>query len=197
MLPRHGLSIIKTTVALITSLLVVASPLPAQESSPPAVVPYTINPGDLLSVTVWKEQDLQRQVLVRPDGSFSFPLAGEIDANNKSVRQVQAELVRQLEKYIPDPEVTVAIEQLLGNKVYVLGQVNRPGEFIANSNLDVTQALAMAGGFTPFAQKNDVRILRRYNAEIRAIKFQYTDIEKGKRLEQNILLRPGDTIVVP
>ncbi len=197
MFPRVKLHIAKITAALMVSLLTFTPPLSAQESSPVAVAPYTINPGDVLTVTVWKEEDLQRQVLVRPDGSFSFPLAGEIDAKNKSVRQVQAELIRQLGKYIPDPEVTVAIDQLLGNKVYVLGQVNRPGEFVANSNLDVTQALAMAGGFTPFAQKNDVRILRRYNGELRAIKFQYSDIEKGKKLNQNILLRPGDTIVVP
>ncbi len=186
-------------IAACAACLTLTGTIAAQESpaTAAAVAPYTINPGDVLSVTVWKEEDLQRQVLVRPDGSFSFPLAGDIDATGKSVAQVQTELIQRLEKYIPDPVVTIATEQILGNKVYVLGQVNRPGEFIANTRMDVTQALAMAGGFTPFAQKNDIKILRRFGTQARAINFKYGDIEKGKQLEQNILLQPGDTIVVP
>ena len=169
----------------------------AQSSGPAAAAPYMVNPGDVLSVTVWKEEDLQRQVLVRPDGSFSFPLAGEISALNKSVEQVRGELADRLTRYIPDPVVTVAVEQIQGNKVFVIGQVNRPGEFIATTVLDVTQALAMAGGFTPFAQKNEIKVMRRINGVSQAFTFDYGDIEKGKRLEQNVILRPGDTIVVP
>jgi len=191
---RNSYSALTLLVIILNGLTPTAS---AQTPSDGNLAPYTINPGDILSVTVWKEEDLQRQVLVRPDGSFSFPLAGNIDARNKSVEQVQAELVSKLERFIPDPVVTVAAEQILGNKVYVLGQVNRPGEFIANTRMDVTQALAMAGGFTPFAQKNDVKILRRAGDEARAIEFKYGEIEKGKRLEQNVLLKPGDTIIVP
>jgi polysaccharide export outer membrane protein len=190
---RHLISVCALCVLSVAPVAASWSQAPAED----AVAPYTINPGDILSVTVWKEEDLQRQVLVRPDGSFSFPLAGDIDARNKSVEQVQAELVSRLERFIPDPVVTVATEQILGNKVYVLGQVNRPGEFIANTRMDVTQALAMAGGFTPFAQVNNVVILRRLGDEASSIGFKYGDIEKGKRLEQNILLQPGDTIVVP
>lgn len=182
---------------LLTGLVGLVPAASAQATTEGDVAAYTINPGDVLSVTVWKEEDLQRQVLVRPDGSFSFPLAGEINARNKSVAEVQSELVSKLERFIPDPVVTVATEQILGNKVYVIGQVNRPGEFIANTRMDVAQALAMAGGFTPFAQKNDVKILRRTGNEARAISFKYGEIEKGKRLEQNVLLQPGDTIVVP
>lgn len=169
----------------------------AMASGPAADAPYTINPGDLLSITVWKEPDLQRQVLVRPDGSFSFPLAGDISALDKTVEQVRGELAQRLSKYIPDPVVTVATEQIQGNKVFVIGQVNRPGEFIASTVLDVTQALAMAGGFTPFAQKNEIKIMRRINGVSQAFTFDFGDIEKGRRLEQNVVLRPGDTIVVP
>jgi polysaccharide export outer membrane protein len=187
----------RRSTALLLGLITIlaCSPVQAQDSEP--VLPYIINPGDLLSVVVWKEEDLQRQVLVRPDGAFSFPLAGEIQATGKSVAQVQDELAAQLSRYIPDPVVTIAVEQILGNRIYVIGQVNRPGEFIASGRIDVVQALSLAGGFTPFAQKNDILILRRRNGIVENTPFRYNEIEKGKNLAQNIILQPGDAIVVP
>lgn len=159
--------------------------------------PYTINPGDVLSITVWREPDLQRQALVRPDGGLSFPLAGDINASGMSIEELQQEITNRLSEYIPEPVVTVATEQILGHRIYVIGQVQRPGEFPASSRLDVVQALAIAGGFTPFAQKNDIKILRRVNGVPRAIDFRYGDIEKGRNLETNQILQPGDAIVVP
>jgi polysaccharide export outer membrane protein len=180
----------------ILSLVLVMIQLPVLADVAPDSA-YTINPGDLLSITVWKEEDLQRQVLVRPDGAFSFPLAGEIDATGKSVEQVRAELVERLSRFIPDPVVTVATEQILGNKIYVIGQVNRPGEFVAAARIDVVQALSIAGGFTPFAQKNDILILRRRDGVLEDIPFRYNEVEKGRNLAQNIVLQPGDAIVVP
>jgi polysaccharide export outer membrane protein len=158
---------------------------------------YGVNPGDIMTVSVWKEEDLQRQVLVLPDGKISFPLAGDIDAAGRSVGDIRATITEKLSRYIPDPVVTVTVEQALGNKAYVLGQVLRPGEFVAGSQLDVSQALAMAGGFTPYAQVNDIKVLRRDNGVLKSISFRYGDIEKGKKLEQNILLEPGDVIIVP
>lgn len=175
------------------AILACAAPK-AQDSLP---MPYIINAGDVISVIVWKEEDLQRQVLVRPDGAFSFPLAGEIQATGKSVADVQQELTERLTRYIPDPVVTVATEQILGNRIYVIGQVTRPGEFVATSRIDVVQALSLAGGFTPFAQKNDILILRRRNGILEDLPFRYNEIEKGKNLAQNIILQPGDAIVVP
>jgi len=112
---------------------------------------YTVKPGDLLSISVWKEPDLQRPALVRPDGSFSFPLVGEIDARGKTVADLNKTMGQKLAKYISDPVVTVSIQEIKGNKVYVIGQVNKPGEFIMNPTVDVMQALSMAGGTTPFA----------------------------------------------
>ncbi|MGI9343453.1 MAG: polysaccharide biosynthesis/export family protein [Gammaproteobacteria bacterium] len=160
--------------------------------------PYTVNPGDVLSITVWKEEDLQRQVIVRPDGAFSFPLTGDIQAEGQSVEQIRQAVANRLERFIPDPVVTVAVDDLGGNKVYVIGQVNRPGEFRAAGQMDVMQALSMGGGMTAFAQTGDIRILRRgIDGRLIAIRFDYKDIEKGKRLEQNILLEPGDVVVVP
>lgn len=158
---------------------------------------YTVNPGDVLAVSVWKEPDLERPVLVRPDGGFSFPLAGEIQAEGQTVDQVRALLTERLQRYIPDPVVTVSVTEIRGNKIYVIGQVARPGEFLVNPNVDVMQALAMAGGGTPFAQTNNIRILRRTTSGQTAIEFRYDDILRGRSLEQNIMLKAGDTVVVP
>lgn len=167
----------------------------AQES---AIGDYVINPGDLLSVLVWKEEGLQRQILVRPDGAFSFPLAGEIQARDKSVEDIRQILTDRLAKYIPDPVVTVAVESAQGNQVYVIGQVNRPGAIPAPARIDVLQALSIAGGFTPFAQQNDILILRRDPAgALNSIRFRFKQVEKGKNLEQNIVLHAGDVIIVP
>jgi polysaccharide biosynthesis/export protein len=158
---------------------------------------YTIQPGDVLDVSVWKEEDLVKQVLVRPDGGMSFPLAGDIQAAGKSVAELQAVITEKLTKYIPDPVVTVATLKLDGNKVYVIGKVARPGEFQANRYLDVVQALSMAGGMTPYASDNKITVLRRENGKQRSIPFRYGDIEKGEDLEQNIILQSGDVVVVP
>ena len=160
--------------------------------------PYTVNPGDVLSISVWKETDLQRGVVIRPDGAFSFPLAGEIQAEGKSIPEIQGLLTERLERFIPDPVVTIATESVAGHNVYVIGQVNRPGQFNVSATVDVTQALSIAGGTTTFAKLDDIKILRRDNkGALIAIPFDFSDIEKGKRLHQNILLRPGDVVVVP
>lgn len=159
--------------------------------------PYTINPGDVLSISVWKEADLQREVLVRPDGFFSFPLAGQVRAAGRSVAELEDELTRKLSEYIPELVVTVATLQIGGNKVYIIGQVQRPGEYPVTTSVDVMQALAVAGGTTPFAEVNNIRILRRSGEQQTAIPFRYGDVASGKRLEQNIVLQPGDVVVVP
>jgi polysaccharide export outer membrane protein len=170
---------------------------PALAQQPPGG-DYTVQPGDLLEVSVWKEADLQREVLVRPDGHFSFPLAGDIDATGKTVDDLRHEIASILQKYIPDLIVTVTVKSIQGNKVYVMGQVNRPGEFIVNPRVDVMQALSMAGGTTPFAALNDIVVLRRDgNGSQRAIRFAYKDVERGRSLEQNIVLNSGDVVVVP
>jgi len=159
--------------------------------------PYTINPGDMLEISVWKEPDLQRQVLVRPDGAFSFPLSGDILAEGRTVDAIRQELTSQLRTYIPDLVVTVTVAEIGGNKIFVFGQVKTPGEFIVNPRVDVIQALSIAGGVTPFAQLNDIKILRRRNGVQTILQFRYNDIIKGQKLEQNILLEVGDIVLVP
>ena len=168
----------------------------AQDMSAPGDV-YHILPGDILQVSVWKEPDLQLEVLVLPDAAFSFPLAGYITTKGQSAPDLQAELTRRLTRYISEPVVTISVKAVLGNKVYVIGQVNRPGEFIVNPRVDVMQALSMAGGTTPFAALNSIKILRRNGNEQFAISFRYNDVIKGKDLIQNRVLQSGDIVVVP
>lgn len=158
---------------------------------------YGIHPGDVLTISVWKEEGLQGDVLVRPDGGISFPLIGDVSAAGKTVKQVTALVTERLTKFIPDPVVTVTIKALTGNVVYVIGKVNRAGEFPATHNLDVMQALSMAGGANPFAALNDIKILRRVGGKQSSIPFRYGDVESGDKLEQNIILQSGDIVVVP
>ncbi len=158
---------------------------------------YLIQPGDVLQIMVWKETDLQSEVVVRPDGGVSFPLSGDLQAAGGTVEALRDALHERLLKYIPDPVVTVLVKIANGNRIYVVGKVNRPGEFPLMRPTDVMQALGLAGGATPFAAVNDIRILRREAGQQIVIRFRYDDVVKGRRLEQNVLLRSGDTVVVP
>jgi polysaccharide export outer membrane protein len=158
---------------------------------------YRVQPGDLLTVSVWKEKELQSDVLVRPDGGLSFPLAGDIDAEGLTLTDLQKLLVERLSRYIPDPVVTVSVKAIGGNRIYVIGKVARPGEFDFSRPIDVMQALSLAGGATPFAALNEIVILRRENGQQRVLPFRYGDVEHGRGLRQNVLLESGDTVVVP
>lgn len=159
--------------------------------------PYLLQPGDVLQVSVWKEADLTMDVLVRPDGGVSFPLAGDLTAEGRSLEELRADLAARLKKFIPEPEVTVMVKEVAGNTVYVLGKVNRPGAFRMPGPVDVMQALAMAGGTSTFAALNDIKVLRRSGDRQSAIDFRYGDVQAGRALEQNILLGNGDIVVVP
>ncbi|MEQ1637418.1 MAG: polysaccharide biosynthesis/export family protein [Methylococcales bacterium] len=162
------------------------------------LTPYLVQPGDVLEIMVWKEEQLQMEVLVRPDGYLSFPLAGEVLVKGKSFAEIQKLLTARLKEYMPDLLVTVSAKQLFSNKIFVMGKVLKPGEFPLVRSIDVTQALALAGGVTPFADVNEIKILRRDNfGNQRALPFRYGDIEDGAELKQNILLQSGDSVVVP
>ncbi len=158
---------------------------------------YLLQPGDVLQVAVWKETDLTLEVLIRPDGGMSFPLAGELPAAGHTVAELTAMLEAKVRKFEPDAVVTVVVKAATGNRVYVIGKVQRPGDFPLNRPTDVMQALSLAGGATPFANTNGIRILRRAGDRQSSIPFHYSDVERGRRLDQNILLQSGDTVVVP
>jgi len=191
-------AISKRLLRLAVLLAIVAATRTGLCADVPAREPYKVNPGDVLEVSVWKEEDLQRQLLVNPDGHFAFPLAGDMTAEGKTVEELRQELAGKLTRFIPDVVVTVAALKVDGNLVYVLGQVARPGSFVMNRTTDVMQAISMAGGPTPFADVDEIKILRRgdQGSQI-AVSFKYSDVKEGKKLDQNILLRAGDTVVVP
>jgi polysaccharide export outer membrane protein len=183
------------------SLLAVSLPLTSvsQERAPDASGSsyYKIQPGDILEISVWREEYLERQVIVQPDGRVSFPLVGVLPAAGSTVDEVQSRVAERLTRFIPDPVVTVSIKEIRGNRIYVLGQVKDPGQFIINPRIDVVQALALAGGTTPFAELNDIKILRRSGERQTLIEFRYGDIARGRNLEQNIMLQSGDVVLVP
>jgi polysaccharide export outer membrane protein len=158
---------------------------------------YQLQPGDVLQVTVWKETDLTSEVLIRPDGGITFPLAGEIQAAGHTVRDLTGVLEQRIRKFEPDAVVTVTVKAATGNRVYVIGKVTRPGDFPLNRPIDVMQALSLAGGATAFADINGIRILRRDGDRETSLAFRYGDVQRGRKLEQNILLKSGDTVVVP
>lgn len=158
---------------------------------------YLVKPGDVLQISVWGEEDLQGEVLVTPDGSFSFPLAGHLSARGRTAAELQEIVKQKLVTYLTAPVVTVSVKQINGNKIYVIGQVNNPGAFVMNHSVDVVQALSLAGGATPFAALNDIIILRRDATRQIALSFRYSDVSRGKNLEQNVQLQSGDVVVVP
>jgi polysaccharide export outer membrane protein len=180
------------------SLFSVAHAADPRPAGPPDTLPYTVKAGDTLAIAVWKEPDLtSNAVLVRPDGTFSFPLVGQVDARGKGVQELQNLITERLRKYISDPVVTVSVQEVKGNKVYVIGQVNKPGDFIVNPSVNVMQALSMAGGATAFASLNNIIILRRSAGAQVAVPFHYNDVIHGKDLQQNVDLQAGDVVVVP
>jgi len=160
-------------------------------------VSYQIGPGDVLRISVWKEEGMQLEVLVRPDGEITFPLAGEIKAGGLTTKELSDSLVEKLKRYIPHPSVTVSVLKSVSNKIYVIGKVNRPGEFIATGYMDVLQALTMAGGLTPYADSDEIKIIRRTESGTKMKLFDYDEVISGERLDMNIILEAGDTIVVP
>lgn len=168
---------------------------PAGDAS--ATAGYQIGPEDQLAISVWGEEDLQRTVLVRPDGGISFPLAGDLQAAGKTPDELQKEITQRLQKYIPEPFVTVSVETVAGYKVYVLGQVNTPGEYPVGRYVDVLQALSLAGGLTPYASKDNITIRRRQGGREVVLPFSYSAASRGGDSSQNIILQSGDTVVVP
>ena len=158
---------------------------------------YVIGPGDLLSISVWKEEGLQKEVLVKPDGYITFPLVGDIKAGGINTKALTVLLVDKLNEFIPNPNLTVSVLQSTSNRVYVIGQVNKPGQFITSQYMDVLQALTMAGGLTPFADSDNIKILRRSEAGKEIFEFDYDEVVSGEAMEMNIVLKAGDTVVVP
>jgi polysaccharide export outer membrane protein len=158
---------------------------------------YRVGAEDVLEISVWREEALKKELLVRPDGGVSYPLIGEVQVAGKTVLEIREEIAKRLERFIPDPAVSVAILKVGSQRVYVIGKVNKPGEYPLGRYVDVLQALSMAGGLTPFADSNDIRVMRREGGRQVVLPFEYSRVVRGQKLEQNIQLRGGDVVVVP
>ncbi len=165
--------------------------------APEGEAEYIIGPGDVLDISVWKDEALTKEVVVLPDGRFSFPLVGQIQAGGRTLSDLRDELEEKIKPYVPEPTLSVSIRQVNSMLVYVIGRVNGPGRFVLNTNVNVLQALAMAGGLNPFAKKDKIRIFRRDGGRNIILPFRYDEVVEGTRVEQNIMLKRGDLVVVP
>lgn len=168
-----------------------------------AVKPATQDPGyiigaqDVLSIHVWKEPDVSRTVPVRPDGKISLPLVNDVEAAGATPLRLAQRISELLKKYMTDPQVTVIVTEINSQRIYIIGEVSRPGAYNLLPGMTVLQALSGAGGFTMFADLKGIYVLRTENGNQKKHPFNYKDVLKGKRAEQNIELKAGDTIVVP
>jgi polysaccharide biosynthesis/export protein len=159
---------------------------------------FIIGNDDVLAINVWKESELSRSVPVRSDGKISLPLAGEMQASGQTPRQLEQEIAQKLKNYISEPEVTVIVQQINSQKFNILGQVVKPGTYSLTNSLTVLDAIAVAGGFRDFAKKKAIYILRQSaDGSQSRVPFNYKEVIKGKNAEQNVNVRPRDTIVVP
>jgi len=158
---------------------------------------YTIGAGDVLAISVWNNEALTQQVTVLPDGKIHFPLIGEIVAGGKTISLLKKELEVKISQFVPEPNLSVMVQQLNSMLIYVIGKVNNPGRFVMNAEVDVLQALAMAGGLNPFAKRNDIKVFRKIENKTKIFAFEYDDVTEGKNLNQNIQLKRGDVVVVP
>ena len=158
---------------------------------------YNLNQGDILEISVWGEETLKKEVKVLPDGSISFPLAGRVEVANTNSSEVEKRITEKLKVYLPDPQVTVTVSNIEGNRAYIIGKVLRPGPFLLTGPMTIMQALSLAGGLDRFADLDDIKVLRNFDGSQKTIPINYDKLIKGESLESNILLQTGDTILVP
>jgi polysaccharide export outer membrane protein len=169
------------------------------QDAPAAAVPadYVIGPEDVLGVVFWREADLTGDVTVRPDGRVSLPMLGEMMAAGLRPQQLQDQIAAAAKKYVQDPNVAVVVRTINSMKVYITGRVTTPGAHPLKGPLTAMQAIALAGGLTEYADAKSITILRTTNGQTQSFKFNYRDVARGKNLQQNIMLKAGDTVVVP
>jgi polysaccharide export outer membrane protein len=159
---------------------------------------FIIGPDDVLAVSVWKEPEISRSIPVRSDGKITLPLVGELQAGGQTPRQLQMAIATRLQNYISEPEVTVMVQEVRSQRFNVLGQVAKPGSYLVSNSARVLDAIAVAGGFRDFAKKKSIYVLRQNaNGQQSRLPFNYAEVVKGKKPEQNVELKPHDTVVVP
>jgi polysaccharide biosynthesis/export protein len=187
---RSRLKRIMNFIILCAILLLFGNELKAEQI-------YHIGPGDHLEISVWRDESLSREVVVPPDNKISFPLIGDINVTNMTVADLRSAITKKLSEFIPDATVTVIIKEIHSLRAYVIGKVIRPGDFDIRLDTDVMQILSMAGGLNPYADPDKILIIRRIGSKIEKIPFNYSKVAKGQNLNQNIILKSGDIVVVP
>jgi polysaccharide export outer membrane protein len=184
--------------AILFMTLMAAPPLWAADQAPITTTgDYIIGPGDTLDISVWNNEALTKQVIVLPDGKIHFPLIGEVVVGGKTLVDLEKELKQKISTFVPAPDLTVMVQQVNSMLIYVIGKVNRPGRFALNTNINVLQALTMAGGLNTFAKRNKIKIFREENGKTDIFQFEYDKVTQGENLEQNVKLKRGDVVVVP
>jgi len=158
---------------------------------------FRIGPGDILEISVWKDESLNKEVVVPPDRIISFSLIGDIDTTGMTVTELRRAVTERLSDYVPDATVTIILKQINSLKAYVIGKVNNPGAFTINMDTTIMQILAMANGLNPYASEGKILILRHRKGVTVKIPFSYKQVLKGSNLKQNITLQRGDVVVVP
>lgn len=185
-------------IAILTAPGTASQPqAPAPPSGEPVPADYVIGPEDVLGIVFWRETEISGDVTVRPDGRITIPVIGDTQAAGLRPAELQHAITTAAEKYLTDPNVAVVVRTINSRKIYVTGRVTTPGGFDLRGPLTVLQALALAGGLNEFADAKKISILRVKDGVTQTFKFNYRDVSRGRGLEQNILLQPGDTILVP
>lgn len=172
---------------------------PADTSKPAEVVPagYIVGDSDIIRVNVWKEPEVSQTAVVRTDGNISLPLINEVKVSGMTPLQIQNMVAEKLKGFLNNPQVTVTVVEIRSKRAFITGEVARPGTYSLNAQTTVLQLIAQAGGFTPFAKKDGIVVLRTEDGRQSRLKFKYNEVIQGKKTDQNIALHPGDTVVVP
>ena len=171
----------------------------AADVKPPESVPpgYIVGDSDVIRVNVWKEPEVSQTVVVRTDGNISLPLINEVKVSGMTPLQIQDLVAEKLKSFLTNPQVTVTVMEIRSKRAFITGEVARPGTYSLNAQTTVLQLIAQAGGFTPFAKKDSIVVLRTQDGKQSRLKFKYKEVVQGKNSEQNVALHPGDTVVVP
>jgi len=177
---------------------VAATPHPSTNSRATAEPPYVIGPDDVLSIVFWKDKDLSVDVTVRPDGKISLPLLNDVQAQGRTPDELRDALKSAAQAYLEDPNPTVIVKEIKSRRVFITGQVEKPGPYPLTGDMTVLQLIALAGGMREFADGSNITIMRKAaDGSTQMLPFNYRDVLKRKNLRQNVQLKPGDTVVVP
>jgi polysaccharide export outer membrane protein len=188
-----------STITSVACLTLAAVPLAAQKPTSGIVVPddYVIGAEDVLGVLFWREAELSGDVTVRPDGMITLPLIGDMSATGLKPEALADQVQEAASRLLTEPNVTVVVREINSRKVFITGEVGKPGAYPLTGPRTVMQLIALAGGVNEYADASNITVMRMVGTQQRSYKFNYKDVAKGKGLQQNILLQPGDTVVVP